>query len=331
MITDEIIEQALQIRADSPRTTFRQVAEQLLGNPDYAVLLRKAIMDKQKNTAIAVATMERRKVIPNAEDEFLFGNPHRPARQYHMNLPNAPTVRTTKAIILGDLHCPHVDRGLIEAIYDDSHANAIDTIILAGDIIDGQFTGRHKNPPQFVATALEELEYTRHYLRYFETMFTDVYVVPGNHDNWVLDYFEMSMQELIDTMLGEHTITVSPYGYLFVNDNIVVGHLEEWNEKPGYLAWKIAKQFNRHAIVNHDHIRGVYTEVGCPYVGASIGASLVPENIYYKRAAFNSYPAIQTGYGVLENKNTLRLMKWENGKATIESRLYLDNLVYTTI
>lgn len=326
MITDEIIEQALTIRAESPRTTFRQVAEQLLGSPDYAVLLRKAIVDKQKSTAVAVATMEKRKLIPSPDDEFLFSTKEGPPPQFYMNLPYAPTVTASKAIIVGDLHCPHVDRGLIEAILDDSLANAVDTIILAGDIIDGQFTGRHKNPAEFTASALEELSYMRSYLKYFEEMFTEVYVLPGNHDGWVLDYFEMSMQELIDTMLGSHDIRVSQYGYVYLNDNIVVGHLEEWNEKPGYLAWKIAKQFNRHAIVNHDHIRGVYNELGSPYIGVSVGAALVPENIYYKRASFNSYPAIQTGYAVLENKNTLRLMKWEDGVASLDTRIHLGAL-----
>ncbi len=324
MITDEIIEQALSIRAESPRTTFRQVAEQLLGNPDYAVLLRKAIVDKQRSSAVAVATLERRKLIPQAQDEQWPRGELRP--QFNMGLPYAPTVTANKAIILGDLHCPHIDKGLVEAVLADSHDNAIDTIILAGDIIDGQFTGRHKNPPEFTATAFEELTYMQSYLRYFEAMFTDVYVLPGNHDQWVLDYFEMSMQELIDIMLGEHSITVSPYGYVYVNDNLVVGHLEEWNEKPGYLAWKIAKQFNRHAIVNHDHIRGVYTELTSPHVGISVGAALVPDNIYYKRASFNSYPAIQTGYAVLEDKNTVRLMKWKDGVASLDTRVHLGHL-----
>jgi predicted phosphodiesterase len=322
MITEEIVQEVLRIRNESPRTTFRQLAEQLLGNPDYAALLRKYISDQQKTSEVAVATREKRKVIPDAESPYSQLNTQ-VLPQFQMELPRKPRVDVSSAIILADLHCPHVDAGLIEAIMRDSHNSKIDTIILAGDIIDGQFTGRHKNPPQYVAPAKDELNYMRHYLKFFERNFNDVYVMPGNHDGWVTDYFEMSFQELIDYMLGDHGIYVSPYEYLLVNDNLVVGHLEEWNEVPGFLAWKIANQFKRHAIVGHDHIRGVYTQNHSPYYGVSLGASLVPENIYYKQASFNSFPEFQRGYAVLTDKNTLRTMAWDGTSTYVDKILHI--------
>lgn len=325
MITTEIVQEALRMKSEKSRITFRQIAEILLGDPDYAGALRKYIAELQRDSEVSVMKLERRKILPRPDDPYI-GDPSELPEQYIMNLPPAPTVNAKDVIIMGDLHCPHVDRALVEAVMEDSHRNNIDTLILAGDLIDGQFTGRHKNPPEYTAPATDELNYMRHYLRYFDTMFNDVYVLPGNHDGWVLDYFEMQMKQLIDEMLGTHGITVSQYGYVYLNNNAIVGHLEEWNQVPGFLAWKIAQQYNRHAIVNHDHIRGIYTENDSIHYGISVGAALVPENIYYKKASFNSYPAIQCGYAVVSNYNTLRLMSWDGKTAAVDKVIHLGDL-----
>jgi predicted phosphodiesterase len=325
MINEEVVREAIKIRAENSRTTFRQIAEQLLGDPDYAGALRKLVMDTQRSSEIAATTKELRRLIPEPESDFLWDVESIPP-QFHMNLPHAAHAEVNSAIIISDLHCPHVDAKMMKAIMADSRVHNIDTLIIAGDIIDGQFTGKHKNPAEYVASAESELQYMRHYLKYFDSMFAEVYVCPGNHDEWVTNYFEMSFKDLVDTMLGEHNLMISPYEYITVNDNLVVGHLEEWNETPGYLAWKIAKQFNRHAIVGHDHIRGVYTENKSDYYGISLGSCLVPSNIYYKRASFNSFPAFQNGYAVLENKNSLRLMRYEDGTATVDKAIILGGI-----
>lgn len=322
MITEQVVQEALKIRAESPRTTFRQIAEKLLGNPDYAVALRKFITDQQRGSEVAIVTKERRRILTDAS---LMTKPivTRLPGQYRMKLPYAAHADVESAMIISDLHCPHVDRAMIEAVIKDSKQSNITTLIIAGDVIDGQFTGRHKNPAQYTAPAEDELSYLRYYLKYFEHTFKKVYVCHGNHDEWVMNYFEVSFKEFLDMLLGEHKLVVSDYEYITVNDNIVIGHLEEWNEVPGYLAWKIANQFKRHAIVGHDHIRGVYTENNSKLHGISLGACLVPNNIYYKRASFNSFPAFQNGYGVLENPETLRLMAWDGKRAHLEKTIYL--------
>lgn len=320
MITEEIIQEALRLRGENPRMTFRQVAEQLLGDGDFATALRKSITDQQRDSENSVLKNERRRVIPQELPEIT-----ELPEQYKMYLPKPLQANVSNAIIFGDLHCPHVDRGLVQQVLKESLACNIDTVILAGDIIDGQFTGRHKNPPEYVAPATHELEYMQYYLDYLEREFAEVYVLPGNHDGWVTDYFDMDFTTLINTMLPNNNLHVSKYGYMYINDNIVVGHLEEWNETPGYLAWKIAQQFGRHAIVNHDHIRGVYSERGNKYYGVSVGASLVPANIYYKNASFNSYPAIDRGYAVLQNKTTLRLMAWDGESASVDKIIHLGD------
>lgn len=320
MITEEIIQEALRLRAENPRMTFRQIAEQLLGDGDFATALRKSIADQQRDSENSVLKNERRRVIPQVLP-VVTTLPD----QYQMHLPKPLQANTQSAIILGDLHCPHVDRKLMYHILQESIEHNIDTLVLAGDIIDGQFTGRHKNPPEYVAPAIHELEYMQHYLDYLEREFTDVYVLPGNHDGWVTDYFDMDFTTLINTMLPNNNLHISKYGHMYINDNIVVGHLEEWHETPGYLAWKIAQQFQRHAIVNHDHIRGVYSEQNNRFYGISVGAALVPANIYYKNASFNSFPAIERGYAVLQNKNTLRLMAWDGVSASVDKIIHLSD------
>jgi len=323
MITDEIVQEAIKVRAESPRMTFRQIAEKLLGNPDYAVALRKVITDQQRGSEVALVNKERRRVLYELTESAKPTVTRLPG-QFHMQLPYAAHAEVQSAMIISDLHCPHVDRAMIETMVKDSKQAGVNTLIIAGDVIDGQFTGKHKNPAEFTAAAEDELGYMRSYLKYFESVFSSVYICPGNHDGWVTNYFEMSFRELLDTLLGEHKLIISDYEYITVNDNIVVGHLEEWNEVPGYLAWKIANQFKRHAIVGHDHIRGVYTENSSQLHGISLGACLVPDNIYYKRASFNSFPAFQNGYGVLENPETLRLMAWDGKKARAEKTIYLS-------
>jgi predicted phosphodiesterase len=316
VITKEIIDQVARERAENPRITYRQVSAKLFGTEDYATILKKSIMDSYREAEVAAQSRIRRNIIPAPYT----GKASLPP-QYNLKLADVTQVDTKSAIILSDLHLPHIDRGLVEHIMESSRVKNIETLILAGDLLDGQFTGRHKNPAQYVASATDELKYFQDYLMFFEQNFQEVVVMPGNHDEWVMDYFECSFADLIGFVAPDVKLTVSEYSYVFVNDNLVIGHLEEWNEVPGYLAWKIGNVYNRNALVGHDHIRGVYTENKSPIWGASIGASLVSDNIYYKRAAFNSFPAIQCGYAELLDKNEITLYAWDGTHAKPENIL----------
>ena len=208
MINEEVLREAIKLRAENARMTFRQIAEQLLGDADYAGALRKLVMDQQRGSEVAMTVKELRKLLPEPESDFLWDITQLPP-QFHMNLPYSSHAEVNSAIIISDLHCPHVDKDMIHAIMEDSRINNIDTLIIAGDVIDGQFTGKHKNPMEYTASSESELQYMRHYLKYFESMFSEVYVCPGNHDRWVMNYFEISFKELIDTMLGEHNLIIN--------------------------------------------------------------------------------------------------------------------------
>jgi predicted phosphodiesterase len=315
-ITQEILEQVRQERSENPRITYRQISAKLFGTEDYATVLKKSIMDSYREAEVAAQSRVRRNILPPPYS----GKVELPP-QYKLKLADVTEVDTKSAIILSDLHLPHVDRNLIKHIMEVSRVKNIETLVLAGDLLDGQFTGRHKNPEQYVASATDELRYFQDYLMFFEQNFQEVVVMPGNHDEWVMDYFECSFSDLVRFVAPEAKLTISEYSYVFLNDNLVVGHLEEWNEVPGYLAWKIGTVHNRNALVGHDHIRGVYTENKSNIWGASIGASLIPDNIYYKRAAFNSFPAIQCGYAELLDRSEVTLYAWDGQQAKPENIL----------
>lgn len=273
---------------------------------------------------MADRTVEELTELPSAGKQSLLPQEHSsqgltaplaipPAFELARTLDHKPT------LIIADLHCPYHSLTAIDSALDTAYGKCEQTII-AGDVFDFASVSRHSKA-EIQARLETELEIAGRVLLHIAER-APVYICNGNHDQRLASKLdvELRLSRVINMALNgripKHPIVVTEYDYLFVGSEYVVGHLSNYSQTPGKIAAELAKKYQRHAFVGHDHIVGF--ERAGTYIGASIGAMTYGDSHWYNTRRLNTFPQWQQGFAII-HKNGFQLYR--------NDELYYDRLV----
>ena len=98
--------------------------------------------------------------------------------------------KTKRALILADMHFPHVDWAALDCALDYGHKKGCDTVILNGDVGDNHSVSYFKKDPQSV-NYQRDIDNTVAGIEYIREAFpdADMYEIEGNHElrlRWML-------------------------------------------------------------------------------------------------------------------------------------------------
>lgn len=213
-------------------------------------------------------------------------------------------------LVIADLHCPyHHEQALQNAL-----ALQPEQIIIAGDLFDFASISRFTKSEQ---SRLEsDLEIAGLVLLELACI-APVIIVSGNHDERLVAKLDTALRfsrvvsMALNGRVPENTITVSDYDYCYVGDTYVVGHLSQYSKDPGKVAAQMARKYQRHCLVGHDHIVGMQTHNGKPdgkYIGASVGSMTDGSKHWYAQRRLNTFPEWEQGYAYI-NEYSLNLYR----------------------
>ncbi len=286
-LTTQQIEQLIK-QKDATRQSYADLAESEFGDRSLAVTLRST-MRKYKRGSL-------------------------PAPEPRSMSPLIQT-RNTDALIIADLHAPYQNNHLLQQAIDLALAAGIREIDIAGDTHD--FNGLSPLSRGEPTTAPEtDIQHSRQILITLTHHFERIHMVSGNHDEYWIKKRGGTFQDLIynEVLQGKHReqVIVSDYDYLLRGDEWVIGHLSSYDERPGYLAAKIADMMNRNVIVGHDHLFGFHHSAK-GYIGVSTGAMLTPDRFWYKVRRLNIFPAFSLGFSLIINNKLYMFNETGNG------------------
>lgn len=272
-ITTAILIAAGQAREKS-NTTYKELARQYLNDETR---------DKELRDALDKYTRRKNFTIPDTTDVKL--KPVKPLFAKPIHLLYEPT------LLITDTHACNTDIVFLTKVLEFAQKRNIKRAVHLGDVFDASQLSNQARPWEITTPIHIDLSYGYAALDLFAQHGIVLWIVTGNHDEWVMRHYGIDAATLFARW------NATQYPYLTIGDTILVGHLETVHNVPGYLAAQIAKKYNKTVFVGHDHVTGMYAEDN--HIGVSIGGMLLRENIYYKQMAFNAMTEWSNGFALL--------------------------------
>lgn len=206
------------------------------------------------------------------------------------------------ALVLADVHVPyHHEEFILDAVSTAENYN-LARIIVAGDLFTfdqiSKYSKAHNMPRMET-----ELEIGGSMLMYLSSV-RPVTITNSNHDARFATRIDtqFSLKRLMNAALNgrkpKNMIDTTERDYMFVNDDVIVGHLTNATAVAGKIAHNIAQKYQRHCLAGHDHITGVFNPRS-RYIGASIGCSAEFKKFWYSEKGMTPIKFMQRGYAVI--------------------------------
>lgn len=240
------------------------------------------------------------------------------------------------ALVLADIHVPyHHEEFIADAICTaESEYENLTRIIVAGDLFTfdqiSKYSKAHNMPRMET-----ELEIGGSMLMHLASV-RPVSITNSNHDARFATRIDtqFSLKRLMNAALNgrkpKNPIETTERDYLFVNDDVIIGHLTNATAVAGKIAHNIAQKYQRHCLAGHDHITGVFNP-RARYIGASIGCSAEFKKFWYSEKGMSPIKFMQRGYAMITGGTYGTKIDLYNGNhALYFSRSEVDRGIYET-
>jgi hypothetical protein len=242
------------------------------------------------------------------------------------------------ALVLADIHVPyHHEEFIKDAVNTAQEYGSLNRIIVAGDLFTfdqiSKYSKAHNMPRMET-----ELEIGGSMLMYLADI-VPVSITNSNHDARFATRIDaqFSLKRLMNAALNgrkpKHKIETTERDYLFVNDDVIVGHLTNATAVAGKIAHNIAQKYQRHCLAGHDHIAGVFNPRS-RYIGASIGCAAEFKKFWYSEKGMSPIKFMQRGYAVItggEHSTTVDLYNSDHklyySRSEIEPGVFMSKII----
>lgn len=211
------------------------------------------------------------------------------------------------ALVLSDIHVPYHHEEFIQQAIESAE---FDMIVVAGDLFTfdqiSKYSKAHNIPRMET-----ELEIGGAMLLYL-AQHAPVYITNSNHDARFANRIDaqFSLKRLMNAALNgrkpQNPIITTERDYIFMNDNFIIGHLNNASGVAGKIAHNIAQKYQRHCLAGHDHITGVFNPRS-RFIGASIGCSADYTKFWYSEKGMSPIKFMQRGYATVTGCGTIKL------------------------
>lgn len=188
-----------------------------------------------------------------------------------------PEIDADRLLVISDLHLPYTSYKFLEKLPKIAKRHKAKQLLIAGDFIDGD--SRHHKHRVRRATMSEQLSAARETMGFFLSFVDDVWVLPGNHDEW-LTYDAMGEITITDTMRlmvpdGQLSrVHAFPYDRILVNsggEKWLIPHQAGASADPLRVGRELALKYQTNMITPHQHLSGYGWDKYDRYVVISIG------------------------------------------------------------
>jgi DNA repair exonuclease SbcCD nuclease subunit len=209
------------------------------------------------------------------------------------------------AVVIGDLHCPHHNPLMIERVVRTAYKHKIRSLIIAGDLFDFAKLSRHTHD-QIEASLDETLLIGGDVLGYLMKAFTELILLPGNHDQWLsrkLDApFDFGL--IVDAALrgrkGKTSLLVTNHDYVLLGDKWLIGHPSNYSAQGGKTPSELADIYGKNVVTGHNHVIGLASSKSGKYMGIDCGHMSNQEYHFYADRRLSKTPRWCAGFVVID-------------------------------
>lgn len=221
-------------------------------------------------------------------------------------------------MVFSDIHAKlHSERWIMQGL---SVAEKFQSkvLIVNGDFIDANEISKHAGSYFKRGSSLEDdFKAGELLLDVFSKYFEQVIFLNGNHCGQRLIKAlggEVAMQRLWK-MFGEHAnVKVTPRSYVYVNDDVIVGHPRQYSKIRGNTAQKIAQMKQKHILLGHSHHSAMAITPDGKWQACEVGCMAELEQFDYVNFEINDMAEPVNGFAVVTGNQIQcfdKFTKWE--------------------
>ncbi|HET6494277.1 MAG TPA: metallophosphoesterase [Thermoleophilia bacterium] len=126
------------------------------------------------------------------------------------------------AIVTADWHAPSIHTGTLARMLSVAKRTRIKTLMIVGDFMDMRAFSGHKKIEKGDTHIIDAQAQAQELIAVLATQFDRIYLAPGNHDYWLVQYFNGAesytswMTHIFRPFFEKGILRVSEYPYLFV-------------------------------------------------------------------------------------------------------------------
>lgn len=168
-----------------------------------------------------------------------------------------------RAIVISDIHGTKLDTSFMMRTNEVRKYYNADAIFVIGDLLDNDAINKHRKlSVKFDANLKQEMNILAELLDWFASNYKRIYILPGNHDLWLMDTIEGAFEfsdaiKMIANSKANDKLIVTNYDRMTLyqdDDEWTLSHPIGYNPSPLVIAQKLSEQFETSIIMPHQHI-----------------------------------------------------------------------------
>ncbi len=127
-------------------------------------------------------------------------------------------------ILIADCHCPAIHEQMFARLRYVQKRTGIKQLGIIGDLMDMRAFSGHAKLRKDDSDILDAQDFTRDFLTALSRSFERILLVPGNHDYWLIRYFEGDhsyvewMSDTFRELVNKGKLQLSEFPFIFVHD-----------------------------------------------------------------------------------------------------------------
>lgn len=224
------------------------------------------------------------------------------------------------ALIVGDLHAPYHNRAFYAVALAVAQAMGIRRTCFIGDIFNLDSINRHPKTGPDTDPEVDVIVGGGCLLAASQVM-DEIYIMKGNHDANMAKRLDKKwpMRLLVSAALNGRRpgsrVFVTDRDWIHLGESWDIGHLSQYNRKPGAKAASIAERREKNIAVGHDHFQGFMSTADGRHMGISVGSMLLKNHFWYKEESLNDFPHWANGFLIV--KDGVPLLFNEHGSSPL--------------
>ena len=212
-----------------------------------------------------------------------------------------PPKMSPDCLVMSDSHVPYHDARFINNCISLAESWGITNLCLAGDTMDVSALSPFSNRPE--ATLRKELSDAQKFLLGLSSTFSDILLLPGNHERRLLHFLneQLGMEHFLSLVGVSSNIRTSSYSFAIIGNKWIVGHPRNASVVAGRVPVVISRKYPGMSLATgHGHMAGLVVAEDGERMMVDLGMTADPKRLDWVAENLTARPSMAQGAVILK-------------------------------
>ena len=233
-----------------------------------------------------------------------------------------PRITAERVIIASDLHVPFHNRAMITRLLDLGEALGVQTLVIIGDLFDNWVFSRFEHRTREIPWK-EERKAADAIIGQMLKVFSDIHIIPGNHDVRILRQlqFQITFPDLCQLLESGKHVKEYLYPRILLNNNSILVHPGSYSRRPAAVPIELVGKYRKDVYMGHTHVQALAWDPSGQNLAVEVGCLVDQARTDYKNLDVTTHPEWIPGFVAVLNGETFLFNERTNWSRWIKKEL----------